>query len=108
MWCRRSRLCFVSSAIDHATILLDLQPLALWQVYRDNMLLFKIREINTKYKKLEEEYIKKRTQSKSDLTTFAEVDVGTRLAELTNHRKRIVTMLKNNNKVSIETIELVL
>lgn len=75
-----------------------------WHVSKDKILLLKIREINAKYKELEEEYIERRTESKSDLTAFAEDDVGTRLSDLTRHRQRIVARLKNNNKVSVETL----
>lgn len=65
-------------------------------------------QLGDKYRRLEEEYIEKRAQSRADLIAFEEGDVGRRLSNVTNHKQKMLARLKNNNIVSVETSYLVL
>lgn len=67
-----------------------------------SVLLFKMKEISVRYKRLEKDYIRDRASSKAGLTKFAEDDIGTRIYDLTTHRQRVLASLKNNHKVSLD------
>ena len=58
-----------------------------------------MKTIRDKYKKLEEELVKSRTATQSDMVAFMDDNVGKALSDLTNHRMRIDARLKQSCEV---------
>ena len=64
------------------------------------VIFFKIKAIELKYQKLEEELINSRRSTQEEMLVFMEEEVGTKLSNLSNLRVRIEARLRHNHQVS--------